>query len=197
MTPLVANGGPSYSYQWNTLQTGLSCYTCPNPDANPITTTIYEVTADNGNGCIATETVTITVNDITSDELPDSLYVCLSEIKTISLPTTVSNVNWTSSLALSQTTGLTTDVTALASADVQVSYVKDFCTITESVHIKVWDPSTVDAGPDDIVCQGLEVTLPTNFPGTIIWRAGSLTAAPIAGDKVYPSFPIRYYLEVN
>jgi len=195
-TQLIANGGPSYSYQWDIASLNLSCYDCPNPYASPTTTTTYQVTADNGNGCKATETVTVTVNDITSDILPDTMYVCLGAIETLTLPNTVSNVAWTSTLALSQANGLTTDVTASTSADVQVSYVRDFCTIEETVHIKVWDPSTVDAGPDAIVCQGDAVILATNYPGSITWREGSLTATPIVGNQSNPTSPTRYYLEV-
>lgn len=58
---LNASGGMSYS--WSPA-TGLSCTTCPNPTAAPLTTTTYTVTATDVNGCSASDAVTVTVSAI-------------------------------------------------------------------------------------------------------------------------------------
>ncbi len=60
-TTLNATGGVSYT--WLPGST-LSCSTCSNPIATPATTTIYSLTGVGANGCINTNTVTVTVNPI-------------------------------------------------------------------------------------------------------------------------------------
>lgn len=57
-TPLLATGiGP---FSWSPA-TGLSCTDCPNPVANPTTTTTYTVSSDFGGCCPHDKTVTVTV----------------------------------------------------------------------------------------------------------------------------------------
>jgi hypothetical protein len=57
---LTASGAASYN--WSPA-TGLSCTNCPNPTANPATTTTYTVTGfDSTNTCSTSELVTVTVN---------------------------------------------------------------------------------------------------------------------------------------
>jgi gliding motility-associated-like protein len=57
---LTANGGGSYSwYQSN----GLSCVNCQSPTATPSTNTTYTVLVTAANGCTATDTVNINVED--------------------------------------------------------------------------------------------------------------------------------------
>ncbi|RYD56894.1 MAG: PKD domain-containing protein [Sphingobacteriales bacterium] len=58
-TSLQASGG--VSYVWSP-STGLSCTNCSNPAASPATTTTYVVTGTDVNGCINTDTVSVTVN---------------------------------------------------------------------------------------------------------------------------------------
>ncbi len=54
---LTATGGTSYSWA---PATGLSCTNCPNPVANPASTTTYTVTVSDINGCTAQSTVMVT-----------------------------------------------------------------------------------------------------------------------------------------
>jgi len=200
---IMANGGANYSYTWSSDEavSTLSCTNCASPSVQPSSTAIFSVIADNGNGCIANGSVTVTVNNITADELPPSYAVCVGSTTKLTLPGDVTNVQWfnTAGLTLSQTTGLTTDVTASANGSVDVSYVRDFCTITENIAFDLWDPTSVDAGTDDVVCQGEPLTLPIAFPATatVVWRAGSLTAMPLASNTINPLTADTYYLEVT
>ena len=68
--------GEGYLYQW-IPSTGLSCSTCSNPIAKPLTTTAYRVIISDNNGCSKADSVKVTVNcsfaisispDITIDE---------------------------------------------------------------------------------------------------------------------------------
>jgi gliding motility-associated-like protein len=57
-TQLNASGG--VTYQWTPI-TGLSCNTCVNPTASPTTTTTYCARVTDGNGCVDSACVVITV----------------------------------------------------------------------------------------------------------------------------------------
>ena len=59
-TQLSASGGTNYS--WSPAN-GLSCTTCPNPIANPSSTTTYTLTGTDANGCLLSDTVTVTIQN--------------------------------------------------------------------------------------------------------------------------------------
>jgi gliding motility-associated-like protein len=50
------------SYQWNP-STGLSCDHCPNPIANPPVSTMYHLIASTAQGCIATDSVEVLIEE--------------------------------------------------------------------------------------------------------------------------------------
>lgn len=63
---LTASGGMTYSW---TPTTNLSCTTCDTLFAAPTSTTTYEVTATDANGCSGTQEVIVYVNPICSQEI--------------------------------------------------------------------------------------------------------------------------------
>jgi hypothetical protein len=58
--PTVSGGSGTYTYQWSP-STFLSSGTASNPSANPSGNVTYFVTATDGNGCTASDFMTITV----------------------------------------------------------------------------------------------------------------------------------------
>src|SRR5262249_11037302 len=54
---------PNVTYAWSP-QENLSCSDCSAPEASPIETTLYTVTATTANGCPATAVTTVVVQDI-------------------------------------------------------------------------------------------------------------------------------------
>ena len=54
------NGTGNGTYVW-TPSTGLSCTTCANPTANPTTSTTYTLTVTDTSGCVAWDTVRVTI----------------------------------------------------------------------------------------------------------------------------------------
>ena len=51
------------TFSWSP-STGLTCDDCPNPDANPPSTTLYYVTATSVNGCISVDSVEVEVSQL-------------------------------------------------------------------------------------------------------------------------------------
>jgi PKD repeat protein len=59
--PTASGGSGTYTYSWSSGGS-LSCNNCPNPVADPNSTTTYTVTIDDGNGCVDTDQITVTVS---------------------------------------------------------------------------------------------------------------------------------------
>jgi hypothetical protein len=67
--------------------TGLDCTDCPNPVATPSQTITYEVTVTNAQGCTGVDAVTIYVDEIPGDVIPDEpLAFCPGEAFSFCLP---------------------------------------------------------------------------------------------------------------
>lgn len=67
---------PPITYNW-TPSTGLSQTNIRNPIADPSTTTVYTVTADDGNGCVTADFVTVAVDSTAwVDALVDTTGLC-------------------------------------------------------------------------------------------------------------------------
>lgn len=65
------NGSGGVSYSWSP-STDLSCTNCQSPDASPTTTTTYTMTVTDGNGCTASDDVTVTVDGTFVIFIPDA-----------------------------------------------------------------------------------------------------------------------------
>lgn len=64
---ITLNGNGGVNYTWSPAAT-LSCSTCQNPNAFPLTTTTYTLTVTSGYGCTDTATATIHVNPLCTGE---------------------------------------------------------------------------------------------------------------------------------
>src|SRR5690606_18542020 len=73
---LAATGGVSYT--WSPA-TGLSCTNCPNPVANPATTTVYTITGTDANGCVNTGSITVNVNPLPNVGAGSNQTICLED----------------------------------------------------------------------------------------------------------------------
>lgn len=75
-------GGVSYSW---IPTTGLSCSDCPDPIANPTTTTTYTLTVDDGNGCVNSSSIQVLADAYQADTGSD-VYVCRGTDPVIGTP---------------------------------------------------------------------------------------------------------------
>ena len=176
-SPTAVGGNPSYSYVWFPTA-GLSATNVANPLANPANTTTYSVVITDANGCIAEDTVLVTVNPalIVNAGLADT--VCAgSQIMLGGSPTAGGGsgsfiYQWTPSLYLNSST--VANPIALAQANITYALlVTDSmgCSNSSSITIKVNQNPVANAGLDKtlVSCQQACVSIggsPTASGGT-------------------------------
>ena len=88
-TPAYLGGSGSVTYEWSPV-TGIANPNIANPVANPVTSTTYTLTVRDTNNCIATDSVSVTLNPLSAEE------ICYVEFDTI---TSENSINWDSNLS--------------------------------------------------------------------------------------------------
>ncbi len=165
------NGSSALTYKWLPV-TGLSLSTIANPVANPVQTTQYFVTITTPNGCVATDSVTVTVNPLTVNAGPDQTIICGGSAQLGAVTnyngTTALNYLWSPATGLSLS-NIPNPISSVAQTTETVVRVTAFngCQAFDTIHVIV-NPLVAEAGPDiTLVCGGtkqLEVT--SNYTGT-------------------------------
>ena len=192
-TVILANNipSPSVSYQWNP-STDLDNDTIPNPTAVPKTTTTYTLEATRG-ACVVTDNVKVSVTEIESNIMQDSISLCLGDTASIFAAIRPFNATsvWTPAEALSTTTGNA----VLANPTDDITYYLEVtvpgCVRVDSVFVEVDSlPADLSILPQDTtICQGSTVILvsptydPVYYPDIdFLWipSTGQLT-----GDSLY------------
>jgi gliding motility-associated-like protein len=163
---LNATGG--LTYDWSPF-TGLSCTTCSNPVATPLTTTQYVVTGYNSYGCAARDTVLITVPQPIDVIASGNTSICVGGSTALSVTGATTYV-WSPAAGLS----CTTCANPIANpANTTIYRVIGFDAYncfqdTAYVAVGVGQYPVVNVGPDKVLATGsqfiLTPTAATNGP---------------------------------
>ena len=144
-TSLTAAGGTSYN--WSTGEKTSSI------TVSPVITTNYDVTVTNASGCTNTERVTVTVNSLPVPNAGFDQTICQGQS---ALLTAIGGTSYqwsngatSSSINVSPSNNTTYTVTATSNG----------CTAADDVVVNVNSLPSVNAGPDQTICQGQSITL--------------------------------------
>lgn len=142
-----------------------------NPDSNftfvqPDSTTIYVVTVSDSVGCVASDSAEVTVFSPAIADLEPAYYLCPGD--TLEINNNIDSVLWTPNYFISGES----DSTTRFFPDMDTTYFVAFvdsngCSDEDSIHITVNPVVPTDAGPDQEVCEGIQLTLggdPTSLP---------------------------------
>lgn len=193
-TQITVSINPSADIEWDDTP-GLSCKTCLNPTANPSQTTFYSLKTVN-EPCPANAGILVEVYPLPQFNVVDK-QVCFGGNTLLqNVPQSNTAYSWstvppsafTSSLANPTSPNLTQNTTF------QVTALTDKgCSGSRTVKVDVID-AQVNAGADQIICTGQNVTLNAtqtgNATGTIVWEgppnpANNPNTFPVTGNADY------------
>ncbi len=186
---LTASGAVTYS--WSPA-VGLSCVTCSDPIASPLTTTTYTVIGTDTNGCIDSARVMVNVVSRPVIVVADR-DVCLGD--SVGLQASgAATYQWSPSDGLS----CTNCPDPMVSPSVTTTYtvrgtLASGCSDTTQVTVTVHDLPVVSAGQDQEVCSGLSAVLQASGAATYTWSPGvGLSCTSCDNPTATPSATTTY-----
>lgn len=142
----LAGAGGS-SYQWSP-STGLRCTDCPNPVAQPDTTTRYMLVVGNGTGCTDTAFTVVTVHPKPTPDAGADMEICLGD-SILLQASGGARYRWSPSAGLACDTCATTMARPTSSTNYRLQVWTDFgCGDSDQVFVAVNPPRPVAAHID-------------------------------------------------
>lgn len=124
----------------------------------------FTFTATADNGCSVQDSFEVAVNPSPLITLPEDQEVCVGSIYTLTASAGDAEINWSQGFENNQ------DITVSEDLSLQVTAENSFgCQLTEAFNITALELPAVDAGPDQIVCEGDTITLNGSGDGTLTW----------------------------
>ena len=165
-TQLTAIGGVSWLWA---PPVGLSDANSQSPNASPGTTTTYTVFAEDASGCLATDSVTVTVNALPQASAGPDFEICIGESVVLqgsggldyswSPPTFLDDAN----IQLPISTPQAAITYSLSVTDI------NGCIDSDSMVVVVNSLPIVDAGPDSTICANSSLVLQATGADAYLW----------------------------
>jgi gliding motility-associated-like protein len=164
-TTLTANGATSYV--WTPAGT-LSCSTCVSPVASPTVTTSYVVTGTDGNGCIDTGKITVTVNPLPVLQVTGASTICEGTTKQLNV-TGAASYNWSPATNLSCSACSNPVASPTTTTTYTVTGTTNGCSVSTTVTVNVLPMPVLYLTSDTAVCEGQSVPLNVLGAATYVW----------------------------
>jgi gliding motility-associated-like protein len=168
------------SYLWSTGDTTSAI------SVQPSVTTAYWVMGTDANGCSDTATVTVTVNPLPIVDVGPDQDLCLHASTTLSVTAGLASILWS--------TGDTTQSINVQPSVTTLYWVTgtdaNGCTNSDTIIVNVHPLPIVDAGQDQSICEGDNITLTATGAATYLWNTGETTSA----ISVQPSAISSYWV---
>lgn len=189
-------GGVSWTW---TPAVGLSNVNAQFPEANPSATTVYAVTADDGTGCLATDSVIVVVSPLPAAFAGFDQGVC--EGNTAQLNASGGVIySWSPSAGLSNSGIANPEVIFTSDTVTYVVTVTDVIGCVNTDTVTVWQeplPEAV-AGPDTTICFGESVQLISGGGETYNWTpAAGLNDPTVQNPVATPQTTTTYTVTVG
>lgn len=187
---LTASGASTYTW---TPTTGLSCTNCTSPTANPTTTTTYKLIGSDGNGCVDSAQVTVTVNPLPNINAGNDISIC-SGSSTSLTATGGSTYTWTPTTGLSCTNCASPTANPTATTTYTVTGTDaNGCINTDSVVVTVEPLPNITASPNTSICLGDTVQLQAAGGVNYSWSPSTgLSCNNCANPIANPNSTITY-----
>jgi gliding motility-associated-like protein len=152
---------PGATYLWNTGATS--------PTITVTNAGDYSVTVDL-NGCSVSDEITVAVLTTTSLDLGGDQTLCAGDELVLDAATPGATYSWSTGAA-------TPTITVTTAGSYWVEVQQGTCSSADTVTITVFDPGTIDLGPDTQLCEGESLVLDATLAGaTYLWNTGATSA---------------------
>ncbi len=181
---LQATGASTYN--WSPA-TGLGCTNCATPNAAPTSNTNYIVTGTDANGCMNTDTVSVTVKSLPTVAITNDTAICQGTTAQLQASGAAS-YTWspTSGLSCNNCSNPTANLSATTTFSV-IGTASNGCTDTNTVTVTVNALPNINAGNDVDVCIGDSVQLQVTGADTYTWSPSTgLSCTNCATPKTSP-----------
>lgn len=153
---------------------GLSCTDCPNPTATVFSTSTFTVMTPDA-PCPSSESIQIEVFPAPQLAVSNDTTICLGEDVELNHSTDpAATYNWSPAASLDNATAAQPIASPTQTTTYTLEASVQNCTIQEEVTVTVAD-ATVNAGVDETVCEGTQVSLNATVTGT---QGGAFVWAP-------------------
>ena len=180
---------PGTSFSWNTGSSSQSI------NVSPITTSLYHVTATDGNGCTGADTITVTVNSLPNLSIsPANSSICTGSNITVTA-SGASSYSWAPATNSSSQNTASTTLSPTATTNYTVTGIDgNGCSNTATTNIVVNSLPTVSITPTiDSICWGSSTSLSASGASSYTWSpAGGLSNVHAATVTASPTVPTQY-----
>lgn len=184
------------AYSW-TPATGLSNTNIPNPIATPLTTTQYWVTGTTVNGCIAKDSLIITVNPSPLVTKSNDTTICTSGSAQLFASGGVS-YSWTPAASLSNASSPNPIATPSSTTWYFVTVTgANACAKMDSVKVTVRTASTFSINPSVNMCKNGSIQLNASGGDQYNWTGGSLNNPSIPNPIANPASTTTYSVAIT
>lgn len=175
---------------------GLSNPNILNPVAAPAQTTTYYLNLQL-NGCVKTDSVTITVNALPLVNADTDKEICAGNSVQLN-GSGNGNIQWYPSTGLNNTSITNPIASPLQTTTYIISVIANGCENTDTVIISVKPLPQVNAGTNDSICYGQSVQLAGNGSGLALWNPGStLNNVSVLNPVASPGQTTTYVLQID
>ncbi len=178
------------AYRWEPA-TGLDDPTSADPMATPETTTTYHVTAIDANGCMAVDSVSITIDELVVEAMMDTI-VCEGSIVRLAASSDGRH-RWFALPERIPLEGSTPEVTVTATTDYMVVADQGACIGYDTIRVTAEPFPTLSIPDDTTICAGDIVMLEAHGSEGVEW---STDGGDISDDEgritVSPEITTRY-----
>lgn len=188
-TTLTASGG--ISYVWST---GAS--TNPITD-NPTTVTSYTVTSTDGNGCTATDIITVNPSPLPTANAGSDVSICSGSVTTLTA-TGNGTYLWAPATDLSCTTCANPTANPTGNTTYTLTVTNNCGSTNDEVLVSITLIPSVNAGADASICIGQSASLNASGSGTYNWSpTAGLSCTSCANPVANPTGTTNYTVTIT
>jgi len=189
LTATVANASGNETYQWQ--KDGVDIPGATTIDLDVSETGIYTINVTNTLGCVGSDDVEVVFDEMPDLELGEDMVICPYDFATIvSNVTDADTYTWEINGQVSSNTTDTFIIDIPGDYDVTLTLVRGTCTASDSIHVTILDPVTIQATPIlygelDIEAQGGLPPYQYSLDGVNYDESGHFSNLPNGDYPVY------------